>query len=252
MLSFLRTDQGVQLSAPHFSLARPLPPRNVLPAFNTFTVFGAIMVPPTNRRMPLSCEPCRARKIRCTPNRSPPGPCGSCQRRGVLPSKCVFMREGNQSHNVHGQSSSNEELLTRIRNLEDLLHGHIRAFPSPNQPLVAPTLEISPNGLDSSEPFLTQQPTPSSLSLELPRLAGHLHVSDSGHVRYEPRSVYQDSSTATVARSLDPAYGVLSGCMPFETMAACSKDDLLALLPPTRQCNELKTVFFKVFSPVSH
>ena len=209
------------------------------------------MVPPTNRRMPLSCEPCRARKIRCTPNRSPPGPCGSCQRRGIQPSKCVFMRETNQSHNDHGQSSSNEELLTRIRNLEDLLHGHIRAFPSPSQPPAAPTLEIFPNGLDSSDPSPTQQPTPSSLSLELPRLVGNLHVSDSGHVRYEPRSVYDDSPTATVARTLDPAYGSLSSCMPFEPMAASSKDDLLALLPPMRQCNELKAVFFKVFSPVS-
>ena len=252
MLSFLLTDQGSQAFRAPLFVSSPATTQDVLPAFNTFSVFGAIMVPPTNRRMPLSCEPCRARKIRCTPNRSPPGPCGSCQRRGILPSKCVFMREANQSHNVHGQSSSNEELLTRIRNLEDLLHGHIRAFPSPSQPSATPTLEILPNGLDSGDPFLTQQPTPSSPSLELPQLAGHLHVSDSGHVRYEPRSVYRDSPTATVARSLDSAYGILSGSMPFEPMATSSKDDLLALLPPTRQCNELKTVFFKVFSPVSH
>ena len=212
------------------------------------------MSPPTNRRMPLSCEPCRARKIRCAPNRSPPGPCGSCVRRGILPSKCIYLRQTYQaSHPTQEQSSttSNEELLARIRNLEDILNGHMRAFSSPNQHPTTFVTEASHVRPESSELFL-QQPTPSSLSLDPLLSVGSLHVSGTGHLRYEARASQwtHDSPTATVVRNFDTIYGNSPSCVPFELNPVASMDDLLMLLPPTRQCDKLKAVFFEVFSPV--
>jgi hypothetical protein len=40
------------------------------------------------------------------------------------------------------------------------------------------------------------------------------------------------------------------GAFPFEASGVTTRKDLLAILPPTRQCNQLKDVYFEVFSPV--
>lgn len=38
---------------------------------------------------------------------------------------------------------------------------------------------------------------------------------------------------------------------PFDLSAGVNEDDLIAQLPPQKQCDELKNVFFEVFAPVS-
>lgn len=69
-------------------------------------------------RQPVSCEPCRRRKIKCS--RTQP-PCTTCQRRGCA-SSCVYAGRHDVPVNHSGSSSlANEELLARITNLENIL-----------------------------------------------------------------------------------------------------------------------------------
>ena len=77
-----------------------------------------------NRRLPVSCEPCRTRKVRCSRDNPP---CGTCIRRRVPPEQCVY-KNSRQSHqpleNSSGSSpagQSNAELVARIERLEHSL-----------------------------------------------------------------------------------------------------------------------------------
>jgi hypothetical protein len=216
------------------------------------------MTPPTNRRLPMSCEPCRARKIRCPPSQS--GPCGSCVKRGIPPSKCVYLRHPyhQQEQNGHsrqaqtdpqGQAASNEQLLNRIQDLENLLHSHMRAFSSPSQQPITPETDVY------NAPSVSSQLSPTFQQQSLPPMVGTLHVSTSGYIRYEPRAaqwstVFEDSPAAAMSRNLESDYAT-SNCFPCELTTSTSKCDLLNLLPPTTQCTELKTAFFDCFAPVS-
>jgi hypothetical protein len=216
------------------------------------------MTPPTNRRLPMSCEPCRARKIRCPPSQS--GPCGSCVKRGIPPSKCVYLRhpyhqqeQNGQSRQAQtdpqGQAASNEQLLNRIQDLENLLHSHMRAFSSPSQQPITPETDVF------NAPSESSQLSPAFHQQSLPPMFGTLRVSASGYVRYEPRAaqwstVFEDSPAAAMSRNLESDYAS-SNCFPCELTTNTSKYDLLNLLPPTTQCTELKIVFFDCFAPVS-
>ncbi|KAI5816665.1 fungal-specific transcription factor domain-containing protein [Pyronema omphalodes] len=81
-------------------------------------------------RQPLSCEPCRSRKLKCSRSI----PCDTCKRRRCT-QNCFYKRNtrlvGGATTSTqqvpisldlqHGIPGNNEELLNRIRNLEDLV-----------------------------------------------------------------------------------------------------------------------------------
>ncbi|KAB8356457.1 hypothetical protein FH972_024040 [Carpinus fangiana] len=68
-------------------------------------------------RVPLSCGPCRHRKLKC--NRA--HPCDNCTRRGDLQS-CTYATPGNRKRNSSsGGSSSPDEMQNRIDRLENLV-----------------------------------------------------------------------------------------------------------------------------------
>lgn len=210
-----------------------------------------------NRRMPLSCEPCRDRKIRCPrTSSSPGGPCGTCVRRGVPADECVFLRDvygrrasrprtpGAPAVADESREATNSELLERIRKLESLVVGNASnsalQFPA-EAPTASPPLQGSGDGHAGT-------PAASCAS------RGSLVKSASGHERYEPLSSKWSSVLASspmgdgvTVDALTPDSG--SG-FPF-TMGRLQLDDILSALPAMSHCDELKDVYMTVFAPVS-
>jgi hypothetical protein len=205
----------------------------------------------TSRRQPLSCEPCRKRKIRCSRDRTP---CEACVRRGYSQS-CVYVRQdllGN-THS-HDCSSSSEELIERIRSLEALLHQHIGSS-SPSAALGQSNL--SPTALPSAGSIPERSPpelTPTRSPPLLPQIPGVLRSTQSGYQQYEPRlsqwkSVVPNATLDAIGDVNVHANHEITG-FPFEGNAVLDRKILLASLPPARQCDELLEVYFRVFSPV--
>ncbi|OIW22835.1 hypothetical protein CONLIGDRAFT_625604 [Coniochaeta ligniaria NRRL 30616] len=214
-----------------------------------------------NRRMPLSCEPCRERKIRCPrTSSSPGGPCATCVRRGVPADQCVFLREvyGRRAARPQipaaaaaatgaeeSREASNSELLERIRKLESLVgsNANIGARRSTAE---VPTA-LSP--FDDSGDGQASTPMPSRAS------RGTLVKSVSGHERYEPLS----SKWSSVLASSQMADGMscevdalaTESEFPFTT-GRFQLDDVLSALPAMSHCDQLKDVFLSVFAPLFH
>ena len=184
------------------------------------------------KRQPVSCEICRKRKIRCFGGRTP---CDTCVRRGFA-SSCHYLRERPLTPTA--STSRDDELLERMARLEDLLRQHLVPVSTPSYPL---------DGVDGRSWTETTDLPAQQLKTEA---AGAILVSDSGYVRFVPAMHLPDSSV--VNQLLEPAASPdVSAGFPFFSDASISRQTLLDSLPPTRQCEELKAVFFEVFSPVS-
>ncbi|KAJ9413954.1 hypothetical protein QL093DRAFT_2088869 [Fusarium oxysporum] len=106
---------------------------------------------PRSRRMPLSCEPCRQRKIKCPRNDSRgQTPCNTCVRRGIPVTECIYLRDQSSRRNVlvprHGGDSA---LGARIDRLEELLRQSVSSAGSEPRKLhteldLEPELEPEP------------------------------------------------------------------------------------------------------------
>jgi hypothetical protein len=207
-------------------------------------------------RQPVSCEPCRHRKIKCS--RTKPT-CETCQRRRCA-DRCVYKsaRDGDSSNL---SSSSNDELLNRISILEHLLEKHTGAhipgrnenhsmIPSPPMRM-GQTSQLSPESLISES---TNQSYPTDYQTLVS--GGVLTSTSSGNVRYEPRSSQWTSVLANTNLSIetpsleDQENSTIICGFPFTDTTVPSTDELLSLLPPIQQCDCLKNRYFAVFSPV--
>lgn len=208
-----------------------------------------------NRRMPLSCEPCRERKIRCHRTASNSEiPCATCVRRGVPADACVFLRDiyGRRASRPRtpaadaiagngSQGASNSELLERIRKLESLVVGNASNIASTTEAQAVPV----PSPLASRS---DGQVDPVRLT------RGSLIKTASGHERYEPLSS-KWSSVLTNSPMVDGVSvdALTSGSMsefPF-TARKLHMDEILAALPAMSHCDELKDAYISVFAPVS-
>jgi hypothetical protein len=213
---------------------------------------------PVNIRQPINCEPCRKRKIRCSRNGVP---CDTCERRGCS-SRCTYLRPGDSGSaqlRTDGPAPissgpNNAELLNRINSLETIMQRHMGAQylnngqnPSRGSSAVMPTTE-------QDDPSRREPPSPESFTTS-PRAVGTLNISETGDVQYEPRSsqwmsVIANPSIQASINCITDGVEYDLGAFPFEASGVTTRKDLLAVLPPTRQCNQLKDVYFKVFSPV--
>ncbi|CAG7963171.1 unnamed protein product [Penicillium olsonii] len=207
------------------------------------------------KRLPLSCENCRRRKIRCFGSGVP---CDTCRKRGVA-STCQFKRDVTQ-HPPPGPQQGQELLLKRIADLESLLQKNIELTTASNaqhsHTLRSPVSEDSIVSIQdelSGLPFstLTNGHTPTrSITRNRHGEVGSIIASSSGHVRYVP---YSTSRNPDVFHSLQsqcqqepPPGGLL-----FSDTIPC-RQSLLDMLPPFRHCDELITTFLNVFSPLFH
>jgi hypothetical protein len=143
-------------------------------------------------RQPVSCEPCRKRKIRCSRTRPP---CDTCRRRRCMES-CYYPGAGGQDTGAFQSAPPdiNATLEARISNLENMLRQH-NQVPVENDGVLgnsrwSPPIEahqpygLSPDSLaDMSQ--ISYSPAPTPLPLQH---IGSLVTSSSGNVRYEPQA----------------------------------------------------------------
>ncbi|KAJ6115319.1 hypothetical protein N7486_001097 [Penicillium sp. IBT 16267x] len=206
------------------------------------------------KRLPLSCENCRRRKIRCLGSGVP---CDTCQRRGVA-STCHFKRDPLPEP---GREPCQDALLQRIANLEALLQQNIE--------LTATSITLQQNGTqqstvaqsDLSVHQNTSYRTPTSIpsgSFSQPHdtlepqhdSAGSIITSSTGHIRYIPFNSGND--TDLLNRFQNPLHIGNSSENLFGSETSGSIQTVLDILPPSRQCDELLAVFLEVFSPLFH
>jgi hypothetical protein len=209
---------------------------------------------PAGKRLPISCQACRTRKIRCSRDGRP---CQTCVRRGLGAEDCVYLGQPRLSseNSSTADTTVHAELLARIRNLEDMLQRQVSSYSGgPNSPLASPgSLTGSFSDLDSpTGPGFTSYPRSSMVNS-----VGTLQTFASGYVRYLPLVSRWNSAhpTSSPSDSLPDINSEVPDddddvCLPLAGNAA-TREELLALLPPSRYCDALKDVYFRVFSPVS-
>ncbi|KAJ5151066.1 uncharacterized protein N7482_010318 [Penicillium canariense] len=206
----------------------------------------------SGKRLPISCQACRNRKIRCSRDGRP---CQTCVRRGLGAEDCIYLGQPRLSseHSSSADPTVQNELLARIRNLEGMLQKQV------NSRTGTPVRGASPLGAPSASGSFSE----SEMGLEgwgSPMLShvGSLHTSPSGHVRYVPlasqwESVVVKGPAAECLRSFEADIADDDDLqIPLTRNGSVSGAELLALLPPGRYCDTLKEVYFRVFSPVFH
>ncbi|KAJ5088008.1 hypothetical protein N7456_011624 [Penicillium angulare] len=211
----------------------------------------------TGKRLPISCQACRTRKIRCSRDGRP---CQTCVRRGLGAEDCIYLGQPRLSTEQpqSGDPNVQNELLSRIRNLEGLLQKQVNS--QAGTPVGAPN---SPLGALSATGSFSESDVGGGLDswdFRSPMLGniGNLHTSPSGHVRYVPlasqwESVVAKSPAAECLRDSDADIVDDDDLqIPLARNGNVSRAELLALLPPGRYCDNLKEVYFKVFSPIFH
>lgn len=184
-------------------------------------------------RQPVSCENCRKRKIKCSGDRVP---CETCVRRGY-PHSCHYKRIAEGQPQI---TPGENELLTRIRNLEDLLKQTISQSAGISDLTQSTSTARSEGSSLYTEPFGTTSIGQS----------GHLVTSSDGYQRFLPASSTLDANVVQelIETVPTPAMGLN---FPFSEGTSGNTRTLLDMLPPFRQCDELKDIFSQVFSPVS-
>ena len=190
----------------------------------------------TTPRQPLSCENCRKRRIKCESEDQAKVPCSTCVRRGYAQS-CYYKKVAGAAQVA--DTSTENELLHRIRNLEDLLKQQIaQSTQSPS---------AFSQGKESSRSDGT---SPSVPTIYKPRHVGSIITSPDGYQYFSPRASNLNTNLVPELVSAVPAPTCATN-FPFTPNVMTSRSALLEILPPLQQCDELKSVFFEVFSPVS-
>lgn len=215
-----------------------------------------------NRRKPISCEPCRIRKIKC-PRDGPP--CGTCLRRGVSSRQCVYAQQQllarqtpETGANTLASSSSgpssppgheSPSLAKRVEKLEQLLHAQW----SPATPTSLPTRERSTSSWSASAPAPVSPKTVSGLdNTAKTNLHGTLSTLNTGHVRFIPNAASGHSSFNLRTKvSIEKAITGGGGPYPLGPDDPTRLSELIQLLPPSELCSKLKDVYFTSFAPVS-
>lgn len=196
------------------------------------------------RRLPVSCEPCRSRKIRCPRDATP---CGTCQRRGIPAVACQYAKRTpysslslyaqSSSDAGHADSASNTDLAARVRKLEQLLQTALDT----GSRSVAPSTHTPPAALNDSylSPVSEAPPPP------IERLEGSLHTTEAGYQRFIPHSMLWSPDQAQRIETV-------SVSSPFGLARSSSIDELLAALPSRKACHELVNAYFSSFASLFH
>ncbi|CAI7568445.1 unnamed protein product [Penicillium pancosmium] len=207
------------------------------------------------KRLPLSCENCRRRKIRCLGSGVP---CDTCRKRGVA-SSCQFKRDVEQNPHPERHETKQDTLLQRISDLESLLIRNIELTSTSNAHNHALRSPVSYNDLPPSQDE-TSETTVSEYTydhhsnrtdIESQRgEVGRIIASSSGHVRFVPYSTSRDPDIFHSLQNRSQLESPSGVSLFTDTLP--TTQSLLDMLPPFRHCDDLLTVFFDVFSPLFH
>ncbi|RAL15071.1 Zn(II)2Cys6 transcription factor [Aspergillus homomorphus CBS 101889] len=197
----------------------------------------------TGKRLPISCQACRTRKIRCSRDGRP---CQTCVRRGLGAEDCIYLGQPRLSSQqaLTAAPPEQNELLARISNLEEL---HIQSSDG-----ISP--QRSPSGTESGAEF---EPAFDVRSRDLrsrwPNSAGTLQTYNAGYVRYLPWVASPPISRGQSAPNIETEIPDDGDDLQLPFVKTCvSRDELLAILPPRRYCDALKDIYLRVFSPLFH
>ncbi|KAJ5815216.1 hypothetical protein N7474_006993 [Penicillium riverlandense] len=210
----------------------------------------------SGKRLPISCQACRTRKIRCSRDGRP---CQTCVRRGLGAEDCIYLGQPRLSGE---QASSGDmrhhELLARIRNLEGLLQKQVSSQAGSPAGAVSPLGALSATGSFSDSDMGPGFETWDS-STPMLGSVGSLHTSPSGYVQYVPlqsqwESVVAKGPAAECLRNpdSDAAEDDDDLQIPLARNGSVSRAELLSILPPGQYCDNLRDVYLRVFSPVFH
>ncbi|KAJ5084224.1 hypothetical protein NUU61_008803 [Penicillium alfredii] len=212
----------------------------------------------SGKRLPISCQACRTRKIRCSRDGRP---CQTCVRRGLGAEDCIYLGQPRLSveQSSSGDATAQNELLARIRNLEGLLQKQVASQAgTPSGGAVSPLGAPSVTGSFSESEMGLAGDAWDSWNPMLGNI-GSLQTTTSGHVRYVPlmsqwESVVAKSAAADCLRITDSDIPEDDDDLqiPLARNGSVSRAELLAFLPPGRHCDTLKDVYFRVFSTVFH
>ncbi|KAL4922147.1 fungal-specific transcription factor domain-containing protein [Aspergillus aurantiobrunneus] len=192
----------------------------------------------SSRRLPLSCENCRQRKIRCISS-GYHAPCDTCARRGYA-SSCRFRRQDTDDGTA--RSPDSDRIVGNVSALEDLLKQNIA---------VATALLSQRNEPRLPSPDLSPEVSQHAIEDRSGPPAGRLVVSPSNHVRFVPSNDLDDSDLIDAMH--ESTFGCPTG-FPFfdQPRPSAVPDELLDMLPPLPQLDALKSAYFTVFSPLFH
>ncbi|KAJ5974102.1 hypothetical protein N7481_011312 [Penicillium waksmanii] len=207
------------------------------------------------KRLPLSCENCRRRKIRCLGSGVP---CDTCRKRGVA-SSCQFKRDVEQNPQPERHETNQDILLQRISDLERLLIQNIELTSTSNAHNHALRSPVSHDDLPQSQDDTSEIPVSKYTydhysfrrNIESQRgEVGSIITSSSGHVRYVPYSTSRDPDVFHSLQNRSQVESPSGVCLFTDILP--STQSLLDILPPFRHCDDLLVVFFDVFSPLFH
>lgn len=202
------------------------------------------------KRNPKNCEPCRARKLRCSRDGRP---CKPCEIRGLGATDCIYLGQPRLPPKQPSSANSalHKALLARITDLEAQLQKQtsIQARYNSESASSPPTALMASKSLDE---FMNESNGNGPMS----EYAGALHTSPLGYVRYTSSASWQ----SVIVNS--PWTGLLQSFtsdvndeddlqIPLTWNAHASHAELLGMLPPVGYCNALKELFFRAISPVS-
>lgn len=177
-------------------------------------------------------------------------------RRGLGAEDCIYLGQPRLSteQSSPGDATVHNELLARIRNLEALLQKRMTSQTGTPAGATSPVGAMSASGSLSESEMGTGLDTWDRSSML--GTVGTLQTSSSGHVRYVPmssqwESVVNNSPAAECLRGADMDIADDDDLhFPLARDGSVSRTELLAILPPGRYCDNLKEVYFRVFSPV--
>jgi hypothetical protein len=215
-----------------------------------------------NRRLPISCEPCRVRKIRCPRDATP---CGSCRRRGVSAAACQYAKRTpvmrprsppqstvqelpsplTDTRSLDMPSSENADLASRVRKLEQLLLLTV----SPSTNLAA---DAGNNGAGGSWTNLSNNMSSEAVASPRDRLLGTLRTTEAGHLRYFPQALSWTSDLDDLDNECQGSAMASQPSRPLGNRRSLSMQDLLVALPPRKACQELVDVYFQSFASLFH
>lgn len=257
---FLKPGSNCLLSPPHAGKITTVSTNTEIKhsRYSTFTMSSSTR--PGGRRLPISCQACRLRKIRCSRDGRP---CQTCVRRGLGAEDCVYLGQPRLSSDQtsSGDALSRNELLARIHNLENLLQKarlNSQYAPQSNDSF-SPQTTASAAGSSSSESDSAIGLGPMDSTGPIMGDIGSLQTFATGYVRYLPlasqwNSVVTKSSTGDCLQNINTEIPDDEDDLqiPLVKNGSISRNELLGLLPPGRYCDTLKDVYFRVFSPVCH
>lgn len=191
-----------------------------------------------SRRLPVSCENCRRRKIRCL-NSEEKAPCDTCLRRGYA-ATCTFRRES-----VSQAPAPSGELSKQILDLSSLIKQNIS--------LTTASLEqqrgVRPSVSPQSEPTSGIACPASDDTNTQAFPTGRLLISASSHVQCLPFNRVGDASLLELIQ--EPVCNPFAS-FPFSAGTSNIQHDIFHCLPSFNLCDRLKDIFLNVFSPLFH